>query len=292
MPRFIYPVRTLTKTLHSREITQGTHKAFAKMLLNNDASCLNIFINHLIEELAVNSSTLQLTALDKTLFLLEARCFSISPVIDFTKKEKDKQYNYTININDTIDLMLKQTFEKFIYNDKGIYCEVSLPKQFFYENIEDIFCDSLDILVVKDKKINLDNFTLDEKKEIALKLPDTIFTSYIKYVESQDQKVRKTNILKLPKSFSEEPYNLSVYGTGLFSILSICFYLDLASIHNNEYHLIKNYGFSMEQINNTPPSELSLYYSFIEEEAKKAKAEQDAAKQTNNLTPATFANQS
>ena len=47
----------------------------------------------------------------------------------------------------------------------------------------------------------------------------------------------------------------------------------------------------MEQINKTSPNELALYYKFIEEEAKKAKQEAEAANQTQNIVPASFANQ-
>ncbi|MEK9770305.1 MAG: hypothetical protein VW683_15450, partial [Betaproteobacteria bacterium] len=130
MPQFIYPVRTTKTTLQCRDINQGTHKAFAKMLLNNDAKCLNTFIDELINEIVIDAPN-DLTVIDKLLILLEARCYSISPVLEFSKKEGKSNLNFTVNINDTIDIILKQEFNKFVFNELGIYCEATLPRNFF-----------------------------------------------------------------------------------------------------------------------------------------------------------------
>ena len=289
MPQFIYPVRTTKTTLQCRDITQGTHKAFAKMLLNNDAKCLNTFIDELINEIVIDAPK-DLTVIDKLLILLEARCYSISPVLEFSKKEGKSNLNFTVNINDTIDIILKQEFNKFVFNELGISCEATLPRNFFYDDIEDIIADSIDVLVINEEPVDI-NFTLDQKRELVSKLPNTILTKFISFLETQDKNIKDIVVVKLPKQLAEEEYNLSIYGSELLPILNLCYYLDLASIHHNEYHLIKSHGFNMEQINKTSPNELALYYKFIEEEAKKAKQEAEAANQTQNIVPASFANQ-
>ena len=79
MPQFIYPVRTTKTTLQCRDITQGTHKAFAKMLLNNDAKCLNTFIDELINEIVIDAPK-DLTVIDKLLILL----YTVKPLYQET----------------------------------------------------------------------------------------------------------------------------------------------------------------------------------------------------------------
>ena len=176
------------------------------------------------------------------------------------------------------------------FNELGIYCEATLPRNFFYDDIEDIIANSIDVLVINEEPVDI-NFTLDQKRELVSKLPNTILTKFISFLETQDKNIKDIVVVKLPKQLAEEEYNLSIYGSELLPILNLCYYLDLASIHHNEYHLIKSHGFNMEQINKTSPNELALYYKFIEEEAKKAKQEAEAANQTQNIVPASFANQ-
>ena len=276
MPKFIYPARTTSSIFQLSEITQGTYKTFVKMLLNNDIKCLNIFLNKLIDELSADSVLPDnLNIIDKLVLLLDARCYSISPTIDLAVEIKKEKHNYQLNINDVIDSILELKYKKeFIYQDKSIICKATLPRQLSYDVPEDIFADSITYLELKKEKIEID-YPLNKKKELINKLPPILFTKYLKFIEQVNSSIDTIEVVNLPSVITEQTYAISILGDNIPQLLNLCFYLDLATTHQNEYQLIRNFNFTIGQINNTPPVELSLYYNYITAEAKAAKEEQD-----------------
>jgi hypothetical protein len=276
VPKFIYPARTTSDTLQLSEITQGTYKTFAKMLLNNDIKCLNIFLNKLIDELSADSVLPDnLNIIDKLVLLLDARCYSISPTIDLAAEIKKEKHNYQLNINDVIDSILELKYKKeFIYQDKSIICKATLPRQLSYDTPEDIFTDSITYLELNKEEVKID-YPLPQKKTLINTLPPILLTRYLKFVEQVDNSINTIEVVKLPPAISQQTYAASILGSNISQLFNLCFYLDLATTHQNEYQLIRNFNFTIEQINNTPPVELSLYYKYITAEAAAAKEEQD-----------------
>lgn len=276
MPNFIYPARTTSDTLQLSEITQGTYKTFAKMLLNNDIKCLNIFLNKLIDELSADSVLPDnLNIIDKLVLLLDARCYSISPTIDLAAEIKKEKHNYQLNINDVIDSILELKYKKeFIYQDKSIICKATLPRQLSYDTPEDIFTDSITYLELNKEEVKID-YPLPQKKTLINTLPPILLTRYLKFVEQVDNSINTIEVVKLPPAISQQTYAASILGSNISQLFNLCFYLDLATTHQNEYQLIRNFNFTIEQINNTPPVELSLYYKYITAETAAAKEEQD-----------------
>ena len=276
MPNFIYPARTTSGTLQLSEITQGTYKTLVKMLLNNDIKCLNIFLNKLIDELSADSVLPDnLNIIDKLVLLLDARCYSISPTIDLAAEIKKEKHNYQLNINDVIDSILELKYKKeFIYQDKSIICKATLPRQLSYDTPEDIFTDSITYLELNKEEVKID-YPLPQKKTLINTLPPILLTRYLKFVEQVDNSINTIEVVKLPPAISQQTYAASILGSNISQLFNLCFYLDLATTHQNEYQLIRNFNFTIEQINNTPPVELSLYYKYITAEAAAAKEEQD-----------------
>ena len=211
------------------------------MLLNNDIKCLNIFLNKLIDELSADSGLPDnLNIIDKLVLLLDARCYSISPTIDLAAEIKKEKHNYQLS----------------------------------YDVPEDIFADSITYLELKKEKIEID-YPLNKKKELINKLPPILFTKYLKFIEQVNSSIDTIEVVNLPSVITEQTYAISILGDNIPQLLNLCFYLDLATTHQNEYQLIRNFNFTIGQINNTPPVELSLYYNYITAEAKAAKEEQD-----------------
>ena len=277
MPNFIYPARTTSDTLQLSEITQGTYKTLVKMLLNNDIKCLNIFLNNLINELGAGTTIPDnLNIIDKLILLLDARCYSISHIIELATEIEKEKHTYQLNINDVIDSILELKYEKeFVYQDSSIVCKATLPRQLSYDTPEDIFADSITYLELKKEQIDI-SFPLDKKKKLVDKLPPILLTRYLKFIEQVNSSIDTIDVVKLPPDITEQAHTVSSLGTNIPQLLNLCFYLDLATTHQNEYQLIRNFNFTIGQINNTPPIELSLYYNYITAEAAAAKEEQDA----------------
>ena len=246
------------------------------MLLNNDIKCLNIFLNKLIDELSADSVLPDnLNIIDKLVLLLDARCYSISPTIDLAAEIKKEKHNYQLNINDVIDSILELKYKKeFIYQDKSIICKATLPRQLSYDTPEDIFTDSITYLELNKEEVKID-YPLPQKKTLINTLPPILLTRYLKFVEQVDNSINTIEVVKLPPAISQQTYAASILGSNISQLFNLCFYLDLATTHQNEYQLIRNFNFTIEQINNTPPVELSLYYKYITAEAAAAKEEQD-----------------
>jgi hypothetical protein len=281
VPKFIYPARTTTGTCQLTEITQGIYKTFTKMILNNDGHCLNIFVNKLINELADdNSLPSNLNIIDKLVLLLDARCYSISPIIDLAKEVEKKKLNYQLDINKVISSILQLEYDKeFTYTTKAINCKATLPRQLIYNEPGDIFSDSLSYLQLNGESVSLD-YSFEDKKKLVDKLPPILLTEYLKFIGQVEDKIKTIDVVSLPEDISEEKYPISVFGNNIVQLLSLFFYLDLATTHQNEYQLVRNFNFTVEQINNTPPAEITLYYNYIAAEAEEAKKEQQKASQS------------
>jgi len=127
VPQFIYPVRTTKTTLQCRDITQGTHKAFAKMLLNNDAKCLNTFIDELIQQ------TLLILKNDGTLFFhISSTCMFIPEKILRNFGTEPEEFTEDKLLADVEEL--RQPHE----NDPGFTEGIFAPWAFYKKDFQEI----------------------------------------------------------------------------------------------------------------------------------------------------------
>lgn len=269
----------LKKDIFLKELSFSQYKSLLKFLLNDD----NILINDYFEKIILKNSNLKILNLfEKILCLITLRSVCISNILDLTVKcsVTNKEYNYSINLNDIINSfntfldLNKNIFTKTITYNNNFKVNLSLSNNLFLEESENIlykFVDSVELNGVLYKNLSVEE--LD-------KLPSNISPDIKDFILEVENVLTKFNLLKIKSPFVDSitnEINFSILNNTAFEFLKIIFKKNLMEVYELEYILMSKAKINFGLLNKSTFAENMLYLGLL-------KNEMEEKQKTNNMS--------
>jgi hypothetical protein len=254
------------------------YKEFLKVLMDNNSTVVNFFIDDIITQCYVKSNfdfdINELTIIEKFIIILTIKSYSVSSDVRFniTCGETKKTFECAIGISEIIILMLQSNIElRRAIEDNHIKAELSLPKQFKEYIGNDIIYDCVEKITVKGKDVN----EIDE--QLVGLLPASLLGKIRTFLSDQNKKIIQKPIISYESPFSEtkEKHDIfvSLYDNSILETIKLFFETDLLDLYETEYFLIKEHNFNQDLFESKSAAEMYAYISIIEKYKKEEEAE-------------------
>jgi hypothetical protein len=278
---FFYPIHipSLNSTRHFKEFTCVDYKAFIKIILNNDDDVYELFIDELIADLCRDDLDVsKLTNFDKFIIMVEIRTYNISPTIEFTIPKADKEkYEFKINLMECLDVARSYKLQHSFNIDMGklkVCC--TLPKNLVIKDWFDVGINCITSIEFNGNKIPVSDLDKNIQAQIMNQLPAPIFPKILQQFKAQADIMLKECLIKMPSAETpgefQEVY-ISPIDNTMSEIIKMIYNYNLKDIYAGQLALMSQLKIPDTFINSSTPAELSIYFSIIEEQAAKEKAE-------------------
>jgi hypothetical protein len=298
MNPFLYEVQipSTKENIYFKELTNRQFKALVKTLINQNYTIFQLFLDSLIEELSfypLNANSL--TGLDKTVILLTVRAYNISPTVTLQAPLKNSKDNkgkigIDIDVNEMLSILdndsIQHTFN--IKDGRGVVVTGTIPKLLYYSDIFEVLASCISTITLKDKLIDMSDFTAAEKMPIVSRLPSEAFTQIFKFIEAQNKLFESSPIIDISSKeqldVDEKQVYVSLLNGSLMEVIKLVYEVNLKDFYTAEHSLMYRFKYDWNAINESTPAEISLYYKLIAEDIKRER-DQMAKQQNDNKMP-------
>ena len=257
-----------------QDLPFALYKEFLKVLMDNNPTVVNFFIDEIIEKCYVKSNfdfdIKKLTIFDKLIILLMIKSYSVASDVKFniTCSETDKTFSTTINITELYILLLQCQMENtYVVKDEHIEVEFSLPRELKEFSKEDIINDCVTAITMKGKKLD------STGPEIVEMLPASIIGDFKTFLNEQNKKISTNPIITYKSPFAEKNKKtelyISLFDGSIIETVKLFFETDLLDLYETEYLLIKEHNFNQDLFENKSAAEMFAYISIIEKYREK-----------------------
>jgi cell fate (sporulation/competence/biofilm development) regulator YmcA (YheA/YmcA/DUF963 family) len=244
----------------------STYKDLIKVLMDNNPLIVNSFIDEVIEDCVVGSNfdihVPNLSVLDKLILLLIIKSYSVASDIKFkiTCSETEKQFDYTVNVNNIIMLLLKlQINNNHTIEYEKLKINFKMPCHFNQYSRTEAMSNWI-------SSIELEGNETPITDEIRDKLPLDITKEFEDFITNENKKLVDNAVISYKSPFSKKINNLylSMFDDSLLSFINLIFQADLLDLYETEYFLIKDHNFNQQLFDRKSPAEIYAYISIIE----------------------------
>lgn len=230
------------------ELSYYDYKSLVKNLFTDDIKTIDKIFKNLLKT-QVKQQNLKLN--EKFKLLLFIRSLTLGEEFTLIQDEK----NYFLNVN----TILEKIDESEIKIESGDLITVNNSNNFLVENIIEDLLENITELKLDFKRINLNDFTNEQKNEILNNIDDVNFSKILK-VYKENLSKKNINILNNEINFHN--------GQVLYFLKTI-FNNDLQNLYDLEYFLIKNLNLNSYDFKNYSLTELKILVNkFLEEMSK------------------------
>lgn len=281
----------LQNTINFKELKLAQYRQLLKCFLGEEIHPKTIFtnINSILEEITflTTEQIANLSFLDYILLLLQIRQVSIGSTIHiYTEIEEQKQLKIDLNTDKILNLLnnkqLLQLFTSEKINSYIINFRLpSINEILFVEekrNIHSLYTFFLKSIEVNNKIIDLEKFTIEEKEEIAQKIPIKVMSALTKRTHLILETFNKINILQSVNTPDFDKKIIFVPNSQLIAfIIKLLFNASLEAVYDYIFALSKMANISSSFLDTCSPGEFYLLVKKLEEVNARQNAAQKAA---------------
>jgi len=280
----------LKKNIFLNELSFSQYKSLLKFLLNDDNNLISEYFENALNS---NCSLKELSLFEKILCLLTLRSVCISNILELTVKcsVTNKEYNYSVNLNDIINNLNyflennNNTFTKTILYNENFKINLSLPKELYIDQNENVlykFLESVELNGVLYKNLSIDE--LD-------RLPSNIISDIKDFILEAESSLNQFSLLKIKSPFVDSTTNeilFSILNNTAIEFLKIIFKKNLMEIYELEYVLMSKAKVDFKLLDKSTFAENMLYLGLLKnemEERQKANNTSKSASPQLNIPP-------
>ena len=282
-------IPSLNTELCFKEYTLKHHKAFNKILKNEDYFCYDKFIDDLIIDLCVDNIDIKkLTILDKFTLLLNFYLMSFGQNKIIKRKiDNDNYLESRISIQkilEKIDESISITkipnheSEKYIIGLTIPYGEYTEDSDIIYKCISEIY--------IKHTKetIDLRDYDINQRKQI-IDLLSVDITKMVKCINTTLEELSNIELFRIKGDTNDyEKTYLVLNYSYIYSLIKFFFEEDLTNMYHLEYFMVRKLHCGLNHIESMTPSEQLIYVNiFKREQEEKEKQYSKSVKNSPNM---------
>lgn len=241
-----------------------------KFITNNDDEGLNFYFENIIQNLITEPKYYsKLTNLEKFLILLDMRSTSVGDNLQLNGSNSTK-IDISLNaIKNSILNKFKDIELSKIVSDNNFKFYLSIPKNFFVEDIDQLYKEIIDKIEVNDEVLHYFSLTDQEKEDIINSIPATVSGDMLNYIRDTQEIVKSINIITGNPKFGLETIILSVFDKTMFYFLKSIFTDDLYNYYDLQYNLSNKMNVSYDHFMKMSPNECKLFINFYNKDISK-----------------------
>lgn len=275
------------KETWANEITFFQYKTIIKSIYNTDDVSFIYHTNSLLEENLSKDVFLNLTVLDKVLILLQLKAISVEPDFKLKVKCEDtkKEFDYTLPIDGLISSIELKNCTKTV-DIEGFTIEFSLvkardeqyfvepyitnkdPELYFFHTV----VSSIDAIKYKDKLVNFNEISWDERVELVSRLPAKLSNYIVNSVSALEKIINQNKLISIKSPFTnkitlEVPLTTNI--PSLIKFIKLIFTENLSNLYTLTYNLINRAGFTGSYLDSITPIEMQIYWIYCQKQIEK-----------------------
>lgn len=241
-----------------------------KFITNNDDEGLNFYFENIIKNSITEPNYYsELTNLEKFLILLDMRSTSVGDNLQLNGSNSAK-IDISLNaIKNSILNKFKDIELSKIVSDNNFKFYLSIPKNFFVEDIDQLYKEIIDKIEVNDEVLHYFSLTDQEKEDIINCIPATVSGDMLNYIRDTQEIVKSINIITGNSKFGLETIILSVFDKTMFYFLKSIFTDDLYNYYDLQYNLSNKMNVSYDHFMKMSPNECKLFINFYNKDISK-----------------------
>jgi len=261
----------LKENIRFKNLNNSHYFDLLKFITNNDDDGLNDYFENLIKELIVEKSIYsKLSNIEKFLVLLDLRSTSVGDSLQITGTQSAKIDLSLNSIKKSIqDKVNNLNIIKNIKSELGYSIVLSIPKQFFIDNIDKMYTEIIDKIEIDGEILDFFDLTSLEKDLIINSIPATLSNNILTYIKNIQESIGEVNIITGNTKFGLETIKLSVFDKTMFMFLRSIFTDDLYNYYELQYNLSNKMNVSYDHFMKMTPNECKLFINFYNKEMKK-----------------------
>ena len=176
-------------------------------------------------------------------------------------------YSITGIINNVINGINKLNLKKKIEFD-NFSVELSIPKKLILDNIDDIYKEIINTIVIDNKIVNFSCLTEEEKDSIISVLPADISGEIYNFFNLNED-FNKIYLIAGKNNIGLDPISLNLYDKSMFYFIKTIFTDDLMNFYEMQYNVITKINVSYQQFCEMTPNECKIYINLYNRDMKK-----------------------
>lgn len=259
----------INKEIRYCNITNKHHLELLKFVKSNDDSGLYEYLEWVLSDILKDKEDYnKLTSVEKFLILLDLRGKSVGDMLQLNTNNNIKiDYSITGIINNVINGINKLNLKKKIEFD-NFSVELSIPKKLILDNIDDIYKEIINTIVIDDKIVNFSCLTEEEKDSIISVLPAEISGEIYNFFNLNED-FNKIYLIAGKNNIGLDPISLNLYDKSMFYFIKTIFTDDLMNFYEMQYNVITKINVSYQQFCEMTPNECKIYINLYNRDMKK-----------------------
>lgn len=259
----------INKEIRYCNITNKHHLELLKFVKSNDDSGLYEYLEWVLSDILKDKEDYnKLTSVEKFLILLDLRGKSVGDMLQLNTNNNIKiDYSITGIINNVINGINKLNLKKKIEFD-NFSVELSIPKKLILDNIDDIYKEIINTIIIDDKIVNFSCLTEEEKDSIISVLPAEISSEIYNFFNLNED-FNKIYLIAGKNNIGLDPISLNLYDKSMFYFIKTIFTDDLMNFYEMQYNVITKINVSYQQFCEMTPNECKIYINLYNRDMKK-----------------------
>ena len=259
----------INKEIRYSNITNKHHLELLKFVKTNDDSGLYEYLEWILSDVLTDKEDYKkLTSVEKFLIFLDLRGKSVGDMLQLNTNNNVKiDYSITGIINNIINGINKLDLKKKIEFDK-FSVELSIPKKLILDNIDDIYKEIINNIIIDGKIVNFSSLTEEEKDSIISILPAEISGEIYKFFNLNED-FNKIHLIAGKKNIGLDSISLNLYDKSMFYFIKTIFTDDLMNFYEMQYNVITKINVSYQHFCDMTPNECKIYINLYNRDMKK-----------------------
>lgn len=268
------------KEVYISKINNEIYSQMLNVISLNDEISLNDFIESLIKEDINDPSVYEnLTNLDKFSIMLYKREMSLGN--DMTLSLEGSTINYYIN---SLITNLNNIFANYSvlrsYKYNNIILNLSIPKQFIINDLDDIYKNVINNIIIEDEKISINDLTNEEYNSIIDLIPANLTDNLLVYLDELKNFSNNNYILSPNSTFQFEGVNINFFDRTFLLFIKSIFGDKLLNFYELQFVLFNKLRMDYEWFRNSTMQECKFYIKFYNEDMKR---QEEASKSSSSM---------
>ena len=277
----------LKQEIRYENLTNFHYFNILKFITNNDDEGLNDYFENIVKHLITDKELyVKLSNLEKFLILLDMRSTSVGDILQLNGSGTVKVDLSLNSIKNNIINKFKEIEITKTISEDNFKVYLSIPKQFFIDDIDKIYQEIIDKIELKDEILHYFSLTVLEKEGIINCIPASIAGDMLKFINDSQEIINSINIVTGNSKFGLETIKLSVFDKNMFFFLKSIFTDDLYNYYDLQYNLSNKMNVSYEQFMKMSPNECKMFINFYNRDISKqeeAQSKQQGSYQKPNM---------
>jgi hypothetical protein len=154
-------------------------------------------------------------------------------------------------------------------SDDDFKFHLSIPKNFFVDDIDQLYKEIIDKIEINDEVLHYFKLTDSEKEDIINSIPATISGDMLNFIKDTQEIIKSVNIVTGNSKFGLETIPLSVFDKTMFYFLKSIFTDDLYNYYDLQYNLSNKMNVSYDHFMKMSPNECKLFINFYNKDISK-----------------------